>query len=111
VQVQVSRVDLDGRKIDFRLVADGELGLLRAPRDKAQTAKTNKKPRTQARGDSVDNPPESLRHLSKADRAKQALELVPRSPIKALKSSVKKAAASAKKKVAKKTARVRKTKR
>jgi len=37
VRVQVSRVDLDGRKIDFRLVRDGEeaASLLRSRRDKA----------------------------------------------------------------------------
>ena len=36
VRVQVSRVDLDGRKIDFRLVrdADEDAGLLRSRRDK-----------------------------------------------------------------------------
>jgi ribonuclease R len=80
VQVQVSRVDLDGRKIDFRLVTDNHA-------------------------------PQESRRPGKAERARQALELVPRSPIKALKSSVKKAVTSAKKKVAKKAARVRKTKR
>ena len=35
VRVQVSRVDLDGRKIDFRLVSDGEAGLARTLVDKA----------------------------------------------------------------------------
>jgi ribonuclease R len=35
VQVQVSRVDLDGRRIDFRLVTDGDDVVLRALRDKA----------------------------------------------------------------------------
>jgi ribonuclease R len=35
VQVQVSRVDLDGRRIDFRLVTDGEDLTQRAMRDKA----------------------------------------------------------------------------
>jgi ribonuclease R len=34
VQVQVSRVDLDGRRIDFRLVREGEELLLRAMKDK-----------------------------------------------------------------------------
>jgi ribonuclease R len=40
VRVQVSRVDLDGRKIDFRMVRDGEddAGLMRARRDKPATA-------------------------------------------------------------------------
>ncbi len=35
VQVQVSRVDLDGRRIDFRLVSEGDELLARAMRDKA----------------------------------------------------------------------------
>ncbi|MFN0186370.1 MAG: ribonuclease R family protein, partial [Aquabacterium sp.] len=34
VRVQVSRVDLDGRRIDFRLVRDGEDTLLRSIKDK-----------------------------------------------------------------------------
>ena len=40
VRVQVSRVDLDGRKIDFRLVRDGEdaLSMPRPRRDRAATA-------------------------------------------------------------------------
>ncbi|MEP6874684.1 MAG: ribonuclease R, partial [Burkholderiales bacterium] len=40
VRVQVSRVDLDGRKIDFRMVREGEddTGLMRARRDKPATS-------------------------------------------------------------------------
>ena len=40
VRVQVSRVDLDGRKIDFRMVREGEddVGQLRARRDKSAAA-------------------------------------------------------------------------
>jgi len=38
VQVQVSRVDLDGRKIDFRLIHEGEDPLNRALRDKGAAA-------------------------------------------------------------------------
>ncbi|MDQ2927042.1 MAG: ribonuclease R [Caldimonas sp.] len=38
VRVQVSRVDLDGRKIDFRLVRDAEDSALRVRRDKAVAA-------------------------------------------------------------------------
>ena len=34
VRVQVSRVDLDGRRIDFRLVQDGVERLVRAMKDK-----------------------------------------------------------------------------
>jgi ribonuclease R len=35
--VQVSRVDLDGRKIDFRLVREGEELMMRALKDKGVT--------------------------------------------------------------------------
>ena len=35
MRVQVSRVDLDGRKIDFRLVTPGEEGIARGFTDKA----------------------------------------------------------------------------
>jgi ribonuclease R len=38
VQVQVSRVDLDGRRIDFRLVTGEDELLLRAMRDKTGAA-------------------------------------------------------------------------
>jgi ribonuclease R len=38
VNVQVSRVDLDGRRIDFRLVSDGDDLVLRALRDKSGAA-------------------------------------------------------------------------
>ncbi len=85
VRVQVSRVDLDGRKIDFRLVNENESALLRATRDK-----TRDKDKTQTA------------KLSKAERAKQALELVPEFPTRPVKALVKKASASAKKKVAQK---------
>jgi ribonuclease R len=85
VRVQVSRVDLDGRKIDFRLVNENESALLRATRDKARD-----KDKTQTA------------KLSKAERAKQALELVPEFPKRPVKALVKKASASAKKKAAQK---------
>jgi ribonuclease R len=48
VRVQVSRVDLDGRKIDFRLVRDGEPGALlaRAKKDKLGEAVAERPKRT-----------------------------------------------------------------
>ena len=77
VRVQVSRVDLDGRRIDFRLVRDGEELLGRAMKDKgveprAGTSKASKK--------------------APAKKAARA----PKSPIQELKSAVKKAATKAK---------------
>ncbi|PUE08493.1 ribonuclease R [Limnohabitans sp. T6-5] len=75
VQVQVSRVDLDGRKIDFRLVQPGEDLLPRAMRDKGVSA-VQEGPRGAKRK-------VADRRLADAERN--------RSPIQALKTSVKKA--------------------
>jgi ribonuclease R len=75
VQVQVSRVDLDGRKIDFRLVQPGEDLLPRAMRDKGVSAAQDG-PRGAKRK-------VTDRRLADAERN--------RSPIQALKASVKKA--------------------
>jgi ribonuclease R len=86
VQVQVSRVDLDGRKIDFRLVHPGDELLPRALREKglsgpdASEGGAGKGRRSAARGDRA-----AERRLADAERN--------RSPIQALKASVKKAAA------------------
>ena len=80
VQVQVSRVDLDGRKIDFRLVHPGDDLLPRAMRDKGLSA-PSEGVRGKKRG-------AQDRRMADAERN--------RSPIQALKSSVKKTAAKKK---------------
>jgi len=94
VQVQVSRVDLDGRKIDFRLVHPGDDLLPRAMREKGLSMQSpgegahGKQRGGPARGDRAAD-----RRMADAERN--------RSPIQALKASVKKASAkkaSAKKK-------------
>ncbi len=54
LRIQVSRVDLDGRKIDFRLVREGEDLVSRAMRDKGV-------PREGAAGDATDGPRSSKR--------------------------------------------------
>ena len=80
VQVQVSRVDLDGRKIDFRLVHAGDDLVPRAMRDKGvSVAADNGRAKKHASQD---------RRMADAERN--------RSPIQALKASVKKAAAKKK---------------
>ncbi|WP_423456288.1 ribonuclease R [Ottowia sp. VDI28] len=92
VRVQVSRVDLDGRKIDFRLVHDGEDLTTRALRDKgvglagergvpskSSAKRAARKARDKERGDI--EAAAGVRHHP--------------SPIEALKSAVKKAAAKA----------------
>jgi ribonuclease R len=79
VQVQVSRVDLDGRKIDFRLVQPGGDDLMRrAMRDK--------------NGDSDVHMPERKAKGKTASGALLPGEAA-RSPIQALKASVQKASA------------------
>jgi ribonuclease R len=77
VQVQVSRVDLDGRRIDFRLVREGEALLARAMKDKGETPGERKRLRGERQMETV--------HKRTA-----------KSPIQALKSATKKAAAKGK---------------
>ena len=78
VQVQVSRVDLDGRKIDFRLVKPGDDLLPRAMRDKTGQS-----------------PDAGSRSKDRKDKGRAAAKPQPgelaRSPIQAIKASVKKA--------------------
>jgi ribonuclease R len=80
VQVQVSRVDLDGRKIDFRLVNAGDDLVPRALRDKGVSV-----PADAGR---------SKRPASGEPRPSDAERK--RSPVQALKASVKKLAAKKK---------------
>ncbi len=85
VRVQVSRVDLDGRRIDFRLVREGEELTSRALRDKGL-------PYDEA--DEASGTPRKA-SLKRADRSKKASDASKRalpSPIQALKASVKAAA-------------------
>ncbi len=58
MRVQVSRVDLDSRRIDFRLVRDGELG----------------PPQSRSRGERAHarNAVEELRAVKEADRGNKA---------------------------------------
>ena len=92
VRVQVSRVDLDGRKIDFRLVREGEELEARALKDKGVTGAAG-------RGAAGGTPAKASakRGARKGhDAAVPSAERAPRSPIQALKASVKKAAAKPK---------------
>jgi ribonuclease R len=99
VRVQVSRVDLDGRRIDFRLVREGEELTSRALRDKGVMHESADDPRGVPRKTSV------KRAARKADDAhKRALP----SPIQALKASVK---AATKKAAAKTKGKSRKSRR
>ena len=86
VRVQVSRVDLDGRRIDFRLVREGDELLSRAMRDKgvAPAGERGQPAKSSAK--------RAARQQREADRGAARP-----SPIQALKSAVKKAAAKGKK--------------
>jgi len=87
VRVQVSRVDLDGRKIDFRLVREGEELVARAMKDKGV-------PSGVGRGGASGVPVKS----STKRAAKKAATAEPKSPIHALKAAVKKVAGKSKSK-------------
>jgi ribonuclease R len=91
VQVQVSRVDLDGRKIDFRLVRDPLDPLVRG-RDKDKPLRDKDKPSRKGSRDALEvERPETRRHTSdKASGPRKGV--APQSPIQALKAAVKKAA-------------------
>lgn len=108
VRVQVSRVDLDGRKIDFRLVNEGQDLVGRAMKDKtgghaaelpAQERGASRhaaEPRTGKAGSkSAGKRSESRsggRGGGTASRSTGSSERAPKSPIQALKAAVKKAA-------------------
>jgi ribonuclease R len=131
VRVQVSRVDLDGRRIDFRLVKGDELGAAREPvretreaasiapdqvetdtglgtRGKSsKTGKTGKTSRTAATASAKVSAKKSSAKTTARKTSAQREKLSLLSPIQALKASVK----SAVKKAAAKTKAARKTKR
>jgi ribonuclease R len=83
VRVQVSRVDLDGRKIDFRLVHDGEALNVRALRDKGAP------PAAGGGSEGIAKSP-----AKRTGRKPSGDERSQRTPIQSLKSAVKKASAS-----------------
>ncbi|RYX93776.1 MAG: ribonuclease R [Comamonadaceae bacterium] len=83
VRVQVSRVDLDGRKIDFRLIREGEELVARAMKDKGAGGPGG-------RGAPDGAPPKSSARRSPR-KAEAPQDRAPRSPIQNLKTAVKKA--------------------
>jgi ribonuclease R len=114
VRVQVSRVDLDGRKIDFRLVREGEAvrlpsgGMVRLEAHDDSSGKPAKRrdkggAREGARDHARDSGRERSREVPQpasrktASRApSKATARAPASPIQALRAAVKKAAAKGK---------------
>ena len=91
VRVQVSRVDLDGRRIDFRLVHDGQEALLRGGRDRTANGPAPVKPGS-ARARLREETPSAA---PRRGRKKSVLPTLPVAPLQSLKSAVKKAAAKA----------------
>ena len=104
VRVQVSRVDLDGRKIDFRLVREGEELLTRAMKDKSGEGADA--PRGDKRAEKMAGKGDSKRDKRSAARAGGASDRgLARSPIQALKAAVKKVSAGGPRKSGKKPRR------
>ena len=110
VRIQVSRVDLDGRKIDFRLVRDGEAvklpsgGVVRFAADDKASGRPAKKSdkRSDKRDSSRDGGRESSRGSSGESRSPvrslptasgKVSRAAPRSPIQAIRAAAKKGAA------------------
>jgi ribonuclease R len=89
VRVQVSRVDLDGRRIDFRLVDEGQEALARAGRERASDDALVRKPA----GGRRRSPGEEAAGRAAKRSKKAASAAAPVSSIQALKTAVKKAAA------------------
>jgi ribonuclease R len=116
VRVQVSRVDLDGRKIDFRLVREGEELVTRAMKDKAggRTSDLPDQERPQGRKTGEQRGEERSGRRSGKDSGQRAGARTgspsgggkaAKSPIQALKAAVKKSAAGAGRKQSKKPRR------
>ena len=85
VRVQVSRVDLDGRKIDFRLVREGEELTARALKDKGIAGASGVPAKASDKR-------QSRKAAAKSAERGERAERTPSSPIQALRSAVKKAA-------------------
>lgn len=114
VRVQVSRVDLDGRKIDFRLVREGEELLARAMKDKAGARATDlpeqergaNRSAGESRGDKrVEKRGDKRTEKRSGQGASGRGSRTAVSPIQALKAAVKKSASSASRKSSKKPRR------
>ena len=93
VRVQVSRVDLDGRKIDFRLVREGEELLGRALKDKGVGADGAGGGARKAGGRAGGRKADKGAAMSATEKAGLTRERAARSPVQSLKASVKKAVA------------------
>jgi len=96
VRVQVSRVDLDGHKIDFRLMREGEELTARAMKDKGVSAggvpaKASSK-RSRSKAEAPPERTERTEHGDRGERADRAAAAAPQSAMQAFRTAVKKAA-------------------
>ena len=89
VRIQVSRVDLDGRKIDFRLVQDGLDRVGRGTRERREDP-------SEGKGKSRSGKAREGSRAKSAESARAGADKPRASPIQALKAAVKKAAAQKK---------------
>jgi ribonuclease R len=108
VRVQVSRVDLDGRRIDFRLVHEGQDPSARSAKDKGADDESDGRKSGRKRSRSRDEAaaPVTRQADVPAPRSHRAALLSPvLSPIQSLKAAVKKAAAQVGRKAGKKPRR------
>jgi ribonuclease R len=111
LRVQVSRVDLDGRKIDFRLVREGEAvrlpsgGIVRMDAQEDSPGKPMRRrdkvaerdaPRDVGREGARDRAPTMARKSAPKSALSKSPARAPASPIQALRAAVKKAAAKGK---------------
>ena len=69
VRVQVSRVDLDGRRIDFRLVQEGEALLLRPAKDKESSREPDERAPIEAESGSMSGQRRSRKDVQPLARA------------------------------------------
>ena len=109
VRVQVSRVDLDGRKIDFRLVTEGDSLIGRAMKDKAggQAGDLPENERESGRRGAGKRGAKGGAAQVSGSRSEGRSSATPpiQSPIQALKAAVKKAAGNPGRKQGKKPRR------
>ncbi len=98
VRVQVSRVDLDGRKIDFRLVHEGDELLSRALKDKGVTPEGGGKGKGPGMGRvmGMGNQPQQKRGASPRGQDRGPSQ-APRSPIQTVRDTAKKSTAKKRK--------------
>ncbi len=96
MRVQVSQVDLDGRKIDFRLMREGEELTARAMKDKgASTGGVPAKASTKRSRSKAEAPSERGERAERSDRSERVEHVAaaaPQSAMQAFRTAVKKAA-------------------